>query len=864
MEDEHRRRGDLVLAQGEQALLQDGSNGNVDVIVGPYKHSPAETDVPVEWEADNGKFRRCTLAEAIKLWPFAKEGQYVVLSNPTKEDHSKHPVKAKQGATELDMGKVVNIPGPATFPLFPGQSAKVISGHILRTNQYLVVQVVNAEEARSNWADGIVKKQTAPLGEGEEVEPKKTAPKGEVTAGMAIPALVTGKLLIIKGTEVSFYIPPTGIEVIAEEPREFSSASSSRVPRDLYIRDAVSLEQLEYCILLDEDGTKEYVRGPKVVFPKPTQMFYRSTVSNSRKLRAVELNELMGLYIKVIKPYSDNGSEFSEGEEIFIKGTEQKIYWPRAEHSVIKYGKQDIHYAIAIPKGEARYVLDRNTGDVKVVEGPKMFLPDPRNEVIVRRTISPKMVSLLYPGNDEALEYNAVMAPKQTDLAKQGLKYTRSRDIPGESVFLAASPGYDSFVPDEIGGESFERKEGFTPPRTIQLNTKYDGAIRVQVWTGYAIKIVGMTGESRVVVGPATTFLGYDEVPEVFELSTGTPKTDRRCQKDVYLRVFANKVSDVVMVETADLVSVSIPLSYRVNFEGEQDKWFDVENFVKFLTDHIRSLVINTAKQHGIEAFHNNYIDILRDTILGETSAEGNGGGRPGRVFEENGMRIYDVELGEVQIGDDELGEVQIGDENIAEMLLDNQHASVRQTLELTIHRKTLDTTTELERINRQIDGAKMETTLALIENNRQAGTARAAVRLEEVNAEAVNRQAVLDADLADEKVLSEIDESRLLSKKNNNEATEAHLESLAKIDTDAISGRMKAISPDLVKVIDLASDRQFAGTLAEKMAPLAIIGGKSITDAFSNLISGTAIGKKLQNLLTSSVEEANSRETDR
>jgi hypothetical protein len=35
------------------------------------------------------------------------------------------------------------------------------------------------------------------------------------------------------------------------------------------------------------------------------------------------------------------------------------IYFPRPEHVIIRYGehKNDIHYAVAIPKGEGRYVL---------------------------------------------------------------------------------------------------------------------------------------------------------------------------------------------------------------------------------------------------------------------------------------------------------------------------------------------------------------------------------------------------------------------------------------------------------------------------------------------------------------------------
>ena len=52
-----------------------------------------------------------------------------------------------------------------------------------------------------------------------------------------------GQLLVIKGTEVSFYVPPTGIEVI---PLGGKGGD--------YARDAVTLERLEYAILKDEDG----------------------------------------------------------------------------------------------------------------------------------------------------------------------------------------------------------------------------------------------------------------------------------------------------------------------------------------------------------------------------------------------------------------------------------------------------------------------------------------------------------------------------------------------------------------------------------------------------------------------------------
>ncbi len=167
----------------------------------------------------------------------------------------------------------------------------------------------------------------------------------------------------------------------------------------------------------------------------------------------------------------------------------------------------------------------------------------------------------------------------------------------------------------------------------------------------------------------------YDEILETIELSTGTPKAEDNLIKTVYLRVLHNKVSDIVVAETHDLCPVSLHVSYRVNFEGEPDNWFNVENYVKFLTDHMRSLLRNAIKQYGIEEFYANAIRIIRDTILGTVDEEGK---RPGRVFKENGMRIYDVEV----------LNVSIEDETIAELLVKAQHNAVQQTLELAAEQR--------------------------------------------------------------------------------------------------------------------------------------------------------------------------------
>jgi hypothetical protein len=72
---------------------------------------------------------------------------------------------------------------------------------------------------------------------------------------------------------------------------------------DEYVRDAVTLERLEYCILLDENGNKRFIQGPAVVFPAPTETFVER--AERRKFKAIELNENSGIYVKVIAPYTE-------------------------------------------------------------------------------------------------------------------------------------------------------------------------------------------------------------------------------------------------------------------------------------------------------------------------------------------------------------------------------------------------------------------------------------------------------------------------------------------------------------------------------------------------------------------------------
>ncbi|MDM8547185.1 hypothetical protein QUF61_11880 [Candidatus Venteria ishoeyi] len=816
------RERDLILAPNEYAFILDETKGNVIDYVGPHKTSLANTDQPVTFNADSKKFERCNLEQAIRMFAIAPEGWYLVLKNPAKDNNHSRPGTANN-LPELNIGRKINIPGPVAFAPWPGQMVKVIQGHRLRSNQYLVVRVYDEEAARANWGEAVIKPQTqaedeAPAADNDEPEvPQETLPPVA-----DLPDLTIGRMLVIKGTEVSFYMPPTGVEVVPDECGE-------------YVRNAVTLEQLEYCILLDENGSKRYIRGPAVVFPKPTEDFVAK--QGARKYKAIELNEISGIYLKVIAPYEEDGTTYKMGDELFITGKEQMIYFPRAEHAMVRYGDSEVMYAVAIPAGEARYVLDRINGQITLKRGPTVYLPDPRKEVIVRRVLDPKQVALWFPGNQEAQDYNAkLMALSRRKKAEYVSDREAREGMLGEMTLEAPKALRSEPAAEAFAGEEFKRGRKFTPPRTITLDTKYEGAVAINVWTGYAVLVVGKAGERKVFSGPGTYLLEYDEILEAIEFSTGTPKSDQHLAHTVYLRVLHNKVSDAVSVETADLCQVHIQLSYRVNFEADSECWFRVENYVKFLTDHMRSVLRHAIKSHGVEHFYANAIGIVRDTVLGKAD---NDHKRPGRLFEENGMRVYDVEVLNVTIGDD----------LIAELLVEAQHNTVQQALELSAERKNLEVAKEKETIKQDTARAETTTEQLLLNLEMQTAAERLKVQLSALAGQAQAKEQELNAQLNAQTQQNQISEIELANQKAQQEQMLAlaqqqlqqDLERL-KAEIQAVVDKAGAISPQLIAALQAFSERALAEKMAETMSPLAILGGNSVAEVFAQLLQGTVL----------------------
>src|ERR1700733_1156547 len=118
----------LVLAQNQHAFIQDATKGTVQVYAGPYSLGLSPNDKPVVYDNTKDEFiTAANMAAAIKQNPLVPEGHYLVLENPAfrAESGTLHtPNVGSNSPTPLQVGRKINISGPTTFPLWPGQFAK--------------------------------------------------------------------------------------------------------------------------------------------------------------------------------------------------------------------------------------------------------------------------------------------------------------------------------------------------------------------------------------------------------------------------------------------------------------------------------------------------------------------------------------------------------------------------------------------------------------------------------------------------------------------------------------------------------------------------------------------------------------------
>ena len=407
--------------------------------------------------------------------------------------------------------------------------------------------------------------------------------------------------------------------------------------------------------------------------------------------------------------------------------------------------------------------------------------------------------------------------------------------------------GLGGNVREGFTGDRFTRKDTYTEPRTLTLNTKYAGAVTSSIWAGHAIMLVSRSGGRRVVQGPAPVMLKYDEEPQKLALSTGKPKNTDVLFETCFLRTHANMIPDIIEVETKDFCKINIKLAHRVNFEGDPMKWFSVDNYVKFLCDHMRSRVRTAVRKYGVEEFMTNSEAIVRDIVLGKAVDPDTGkvNTRPGTVFEENGMHVYDVEV------------LNIGMQNsdIEKLLVGAQREVMSHTLTIASATRTLDFTTKTETIKQQTLEAQAVTRKRELELKEEELKQKLQLDLATLEASKQTETERVEAAKAKEDAETLLHTIRLARTKaeldqNNDHAATVLALRLKELEAEVagVVKRGEAVNPSLIAALTAFGERMSIERLAEAMAPISIIGGgkRPVAEILGDMLKGTPLAKHL------------------
>ena len=367
--------------------------------------------------------------------------------------------------------------------------------------------------------------------------------------------------------------------------------------------------------------------------------------------------------------------------------------------------------------------------------------------------------------------------------------------------------------------------------------------------------VVDKKGGRRVEQGPKNLLLGYDESLEVVQLSTGQPKSEDHTIQTVFLRVLNNKVSDICEVETSDHVQMRLRYALRVNFTGDAQRWFEVENYVKFLCDHVRSVLKGFVRKQTVETFSSAAIDLVRDCVLGKPAeAQGGKPERPGMRFAENGMHVTDVEV----------LDVTIDDARIAELLQQAQHEAVESNITLLRSSRHLDVTRRQEEIEREESAARAETARQKAQLEIDHANARLAVALaqvagsikefEEKKTAVAAKNAVLDVEHAAQ---LRRDRATAEQQQERDAAQQAlRMQALA-AEVDAVVRRFGAAQDGFSEALLAMSNQDMLARVAEAMSVQAFVGGKTLTDVVDKVFAGTPLQGVLDTVKTKALAPA-------
>ncbi|MEM9490911.1 MAG: hypothetical protein AAGC55_17315, partial [Myxococcota bacterium] len=587
------------------------------------------------------------------------------------------------------------------------------------------------------------------------------------------------------------------------------------------IRQAVVLSEKEFCVIVDADGKRQIKRGPARVFPGPYDSFMTKG-SRDRIYDAYELLPQRALWLRFIAPVERDKfaslmprsakidrDVYHPGDEFLLTGV-NSFFFPFNEIEILHPLTGQPHVgndhseifieAIGIDQKSGIYVRDLATGEVRLVRGKQSYLVDPRKEVHITRT------------------------------------------IPADNWNLWIAVGEPHKIADEPQ----------TTPWAISISVPHNNAVLATSADG-----------QRVIEGPCVELLEYEETLVALGLSTGRPKTADHPLRTCFLRTVGNRVSDMVTLQTADFVTIDVEVSYQVNFEPQfKDRWFNHENYVGVMCDHLRSLVRSRARQTALTDLWGNISDVIRDAVLGEKTAEG----RAGRLFEDNGMRVTEVEVLSSEILDKDIAQLLenvqresvalvIGDRQVSEQLRSEKLRHEIERERTVMRREASERQAALDAFVHELTQAAKLAEVRGRETVDREGAELSAGREKLILAASLERdQMQSEGHIARQRdaTTAKVEMNRLI-----HDEEQVYRRGLAGIEIERLQAQSQAtvaerqaIQPALVESLTALGDKIMLGEVANNMNLVSLFKGKDVATIFAEVLGGTKLGRTIASQL--------------
>jgi len=857
------------------------TSGEILMHVGPTEFTPSANDRIVR-SNDRGGFEQAPM----EARPFivARDGEYVVLANPVAhgDDAAKNGAFIAGGNKEKELvsGTKRIIPGPCSFPLWPGQSAEVRPAHKLGANQYLLVEVVGEVDERAPYYGLVI--ESAGLSSAV-IDQAGESSEGPHSLGPGDGQLRLGQRIVIQGRHTQLFVPPSGIEIVPPiedvEPKdEVADDAIGTLPPELAAECAKLVAAVRDGMTQKQFGTLKNELRHRQELALPHRAILLATLDQAFEARAaqgapkrVDRNRagpqdpyarravVLGPKEFCILFDADGNPRIVRGparvfpgpHDTFLqRGSRRRVYdaYELAEHQALW-----LRIIAPITRAElAKHLVEGaalerevyEAGAELIVRGrPSVFFPFIEAEVVSPVTREPHV------GNDHGnVILEAVGIDQKSGIYVKDLRTGLVKMVRGETSYLV-DPRFEERVPRRVPRDSWNLWVKGAKADEPFVETPW--AVSIVIPNNEACLITSRDGR-RVEVGPKVVLLEYEEQLTPLHLSRGPSKDGHATVTTCFLRVSGGRVADTFEVESNDFVKLRVKLGIAGSFEGEPTRWFAVDDPVKLLADNVRARLRDAARQYPFARLVRDMGAIVQETLFA---------GEAALTFDENGMVVDRCDLLDLKIVDAALAEsftsaqrelvkLQIADEQAtrrlaSERLQDQvdaeEHAIVRSAVQRKAESRIVDATSEHD-----VELRKLELRLAMSD-----------VEQERLRAQ---KEAELERELAFEQRRSEVALARRRAEAEADRAVhaveEAHLAKVAELEqvraravAEAEAIRLRAIQPELVGALHAAADAEVMKAAASNMNLVSLLSGKSPQELFERVLSGTPLERTARDM---------------